>query len=191
MPTELWFPERGERPEVAHKVCNGCDVRAECLAYGLGEGFGIWGGLSERRRRKMRRQAGQECHSEGVTVAEGLVVVEPSENGEFAPLTAPADNRLSPEGRICARPGCDNPLPPKASQWCSRSCQKKVSHQRSRERLQGAQEVPNGVVEVRSARADEHVHLQVPVPMRALLDDGADRVTVVVGVYQLTACRAS
>jgi WhiB family redox-sensing transcriptional regulator len=34
-------------------------VRAECLEYALGhdERFGIWGGLSERERRKLKRRA--------------------------------------------------------------------------------------------------------------------------------------
>jgi WhiB family redox-sensing transcriptional regulator len=37
-----------------------CDVRAECLEYALlhDERFGIWGGLSERERRRLRRRAG-------------------------------------------------------------------------------------------------------------------------------------
>jgi WhiB family redox-sensing transcriptional regulator len=159
MPTEMWFPAPGNVPEVAYKVCNGCDVREERLTYGLAEGFGIWGGLSERRRRKIRRRRAQECHAEEVTVAEDLVVVEPSGNGDFAPLepqnvrkTAPTVPGETVGVRICARPGCDNPLPPKASQWCSRSCQKKVAHQRSRERLQAAQDVTNEVVETRSAK---------------------------------------
>ena len=39
----------------AKKVCLGCDVRGECLEYALqhDERFGIWGGLSERERRKL------------------------------------------------------------------------------------------------------------------------------------------
>ena len=53
MPTSLWFPERGQRPEVALKTCAGCVVQDECLAFGLGERFGIWGGTGERRRKKL------------------------------------------------------------------------------------------------------------------------------------------
>ena len=36
----------------------GCVVREDCLEYALanGEKFGIWGGLSERERRRIRRQ---------------------------------------------------------------------------------------------------------------------------------------
>jgi WhiB family redox-sensing transcriptional regulator len=38
-------------------VCVGCDVRAECLEYAMAndERFGIWGGLSERERRRLRQ----------------------------------------------------------------------------------------------------------------------------------------
>jgi WhiB family redox-sensing transcriptional regulator len=40
-------------------VCRSCDVRAECLEYALehDERFGIWGGMSERERRRLKREA--------------------------------------------------------------------------------------------------------------------------------------
>jgi WhiB family redox-sensing transcriptional regulator len=54
---DLFFPERGGSTREAKEVCRGCVVREECLQYALsnGEKFGIWGGLSERERRKLRR----------------------------------------------------------------------------------------------------------------------------------------
>ena len=57
---DLFFPERGASTREAKEVCRGCVVREECLEYALvnGEKFGIWGGLSERERRRMRRQRG-------------------------------------------------------------------------------------------------------------------------------------
>jgi WhiB family redox-sensing transcriptional regulator len=56
---ELFFPEKGGSTKDAKAVCKSCEVRAECLGYALdhGEAFGIWGGLSERERRRLRRQA--------------------------------------------------------------------------------------------------------------------------------------
>ena len=41
----------------AKEVCRGCVVREDCLEYALanGEKFGIWGGMSERERRRLRR----------------------------------------------------------------------------------------------------------------------------------------
>ena len=55
---DLFFPERGASTREAKSVCRGCDVRLECLEYALGHGekFGIWGGLSERERRRVRRE---------------------------------------------------------------------------------------------------------------------------------------
>ena len=57
---DLFFPERGASTREAKEVCKGCVVRGECLEYALanGEKFGIWGGLSERERRRLRRARG-------------------------------------------------------------------------------------------------------------------------------------
>jgi WhiB family transcriptional regulator, redox-sensing transcriptional regulator len=54
---EAFFPEKGGSTRDAKKVCVGCEVRAECLDYALehDERFGIWGGLSERERRKFKK----------------------------------------------------------------------------------------------------------------------------------------
>ncbi|MCW2908631.1 MAG: transcription factor WhiB [Actinomycetia bacterium] len=56
---EAFFPEKGGSTREAKKVCRGCEVRVECLEYALehDERFGIWGGLSERERRRMKREA--------------------------------------------------------------------------------------------------------------------------------------
>ncbi|MCR2801699.1 WhiB family transcriptional regulator [Microbacterium sp. zg.Y909] len=56
---EAFFPEKGGSTRDAKRVCASCDVRTECLEYALrnDERFGIWGGLSERERRKLKRQA--------------------------------------------------------------------------------------------------------------------------------------
>jgi WhiB family transcriptional regulator, redox-sensing transcriptional regulator len=54
---EAFFPEKGGSTREAKRICSGCEVRAECLDYALAhdERFGIWGGLSERERRRLRR----------------------------------------------------------------------------------------------------------------------------------------
>ncbi len=56
---EAFFPEKGGSTREAKRVCTGCEVRAECLEYALSndERFGIWGGLSERERRRLKRRA--------------------------------------------------------------------------------------------------------------------------------------
>lgn len=54
---DAFFPDKGGSTQDAKKICASCDVRAECLEYALtnGERFGIWGGASERERRKIER----------------------------------------------------------------------------------------------------------------------------------------
>lgn len=52
---DAFFPETGHDPLLARMVCAGCQVRSECLDYALsrGERYGVWGGLSERERRRL------------------------------------------------------------------------------------------------------------------------------------------
>ncbi|PQM49961.1 MULTISPECIES: WhiB family transcriptional regulator [Mycolicibacter] len=54
---EAFFPEKGGSTREAKKICQRCSVRSECLEYALAhdERFGIWGGLSERERRRLKR----------------------------------------------------------------------------------------------------------------------------------------
>lgn len=57
MDTNLFFPERGQTHIVraALAVCERCTVRQECFDYCRLSGLrvGIWGGLSERARRRI------------------------------------------------------------------------------------------------------------------------------------------
>lgn len=68
---DLFFPERGASTREAKEVCRGCVVRAECLEYALtnSEKFGIWGGLSERERRRIRRARSVGGRSSGAASA--------------------------------------------------------------------------------------------------------------------------
>jgi len=54
---EAFFPEKGGSTREAKRICAACPVRDECLDYALrhDERFGIWGGLSERERRRAKR----------------------------------------------------------------------------------------------------------------------------------------
>ena len=56
---EAFFPEKGGSTRDAKRICSGCEVKAQCLEYALAndERFGIWGGLSERERRKLKKRA--------------------------------------------------------------------------------------------------------------------------------------
>ena len=55
---EAFFPEKGGSTRDAKKICQSCEVKTQCLEYALqnDERFGIWGGLSERERRKLRKR---------------------------------------------------------------------------------------------------------------------------------------
>ncbi len=57
---EAFFPEKGGSTREAKRICTRCEVRDECLEYALGadERFGVWGGLSERERRAIKRRGG-------------------------------------------------------------------------------------------------------------------------------------
>ena len=54
---EPFFPADGNDFD-AKQICSSCEVRTECLDYALArnERFGIWGGLSERERRNLKRR---------------------------------------------------------------------------------------------------------------------------------------
>jgi WhiB family redox-sensing transcriptional regulator len=54
---EPFFPEAGGSTRDAKRICGACEGRVECLEYALvhDERFGVWGGLSEKERRRLRR----------------------------------------------------------------------------------------------------------------------------------------
>lgn len=55
---EAFFPEKGGSTKEAKRICDSCEVRIECLEYALdnNERFGIWGGLSEKERRRLKKE---------------------------------------------------------------------------------------------------------------------------------------
>lgn len=66
----MFFPGRGEEVSDAKKVCATCPVIEECRGYALRAGkdlYGIWGGLSEKQRKELRRGLnGSSPHGEMV-----------------------------------------------------------------------------------------------------------------------------
>ncbi len=60
--TSLFFPARGESTAEAKAVCASCPVSDDCLWFALGDSdrrpqrFGVWGGSTERHRRRERRR---------------------------------------------------------------------------------------------------------------------------------------
>lgn len=55
---EAFFPNKGESPEPAQRVCVRCEVRPECLEWALetDQMHGVWGGLTARQRRRILRK---------------------------------------------------------------------------------------------------------------------------------------
>lgn len=55
---DAFYPEKGETTRDAKRICVRCVVSDDCLAYAIRrqEPYGIWGGLSERERRRLTRQ---------------------------------------------------------------------------------------------------------------------------------------
>ena len=56
--TREFFPSNGLGVEAAQKVCRECPVKEPCLEYALLHHIeqGVWGGASERERRRILRQ---------------------------------------------------------------------------------------------------------------------------------------
>lgn len=64
--TELMYPSQGDDVRPAIAICNRCPVAEPCLEYALDnvERFGIWAGLSEKPRRRLRSQRRQAATTE-------------------------------------------------------------------------------------------------------------------------------
>ena len=54
---DLFFPEPGADTSAAREICRSCPVRRMCLDYAVEtrQKFGIWGGMTENQRRRLRR----------------------------------------------------------------------------------------------------------------------------------------
>lgn len=57
---DVFFLDTGRSSAPAKTMCKGCVVTQQCLGYALQNGikYGIWGGLTERERRKLLRERG-------------------------------------------------------------------------------------------------------------------------------------
>ncbi len=56
---DLWFAPGAIEHTQAKSICRKCPVRADCLGYAMTApvDHGVWGGLTERERRRRRREA--------------------------------------------------------------------------------------------------------------------------------------
>jgi WhiB family redox-sensing transcriptional regulator len=62
-PPTTFFPSDGVGVEVARRICAACPVQEQCLEYALVERIdhGVWGGTSERERRRILKQRRREA----------------------------------------------------------------------------------------------------------------------------------
>lgn len=66
---EMFFPAPGESPAAAKAVCATCPVRTQCATaatFDRAERHGVWGGLTERDRRRLRQARRRQHVAEGV-----------------------------------------------------------------------------------------------------------------------------
>lgn len=58
MDVEIFFPASDEDAGPAKSVCMQCPVRHDCLEWAMAtrQGDGVWGGLTETERRRLRRR---------------------------------------------------------------------------------------------------------------------------------------
>jgi WhiB family redox-sensing transcriptional regulator len=71
-PAAAFFPSDGVGVDAARKICDTCKVKAECLEYALVARIdhGVWGGCSERERRRILKRRRQETSETAVAFAE-------------------------------------------------------------------------------------------------------------------------
>ena len=67
VPPETFFPSDGVGVEVARRICATCSMREPCLEYALRNHIdhGVWGGTSERERRRIARRRRLEATVKG------------------------------------------------------------------------------------------------------------------------------
>lgn len=76
LPNEVFFPRRGQAVEPAKRVCAQCDVSEDCLEFALANFIkvGVFGGKSERERRRIRRERRTAARL-GISIEEAAEVV--------------------------------------------------------------------------------------------------------------------
>ena len=62
-PPSVFFPSDGVGVEIAKEICSSCPVKEPCLEYALAArvDHGVWGGASERQRRRILKARRQEA----------------------------------------------------------------------------------------------------------------------------------
>jgi Transcription factor WhiB len=105
----IFFPAQGAPVSAARAICAQCPHQPECLALGLREKYGIWGGTTEMERRSIRRRRRE-------TVMDEQTQVSTNGNGSGHTLTVDTPTTV----RVC--PECSGPVPEGRKVTCSSAC---------------------------------------------------------------------
>jgi hypothetical protein len=138
LPADWFHPERGESTREAKAVCSGCTVRVECLTWALTnfEKHGIWGGTSERERRRIRRRLALGQHVPQLDPApdddhtpDDPVIIDTEEEPAVDLTIVDPPARPAPNGNGRAKRDCEecgDPYYPirKDQRFCSPTCRK-------------------------------------------------------------------
>lgn len=180
VPADWFHPERGESTTDAKTVCATCPVRVPCLTWALDnhEKFGIWGGTSERERRRIKRRMGAGQAIPELTpdwaprirrAAPTAPVPAPEEERPVGltiatPATTPATNGDQPEPRTDACVNCGTRYTParRDQRFHSKECARAwyASH-------------PKGESGKREPRIGKQRAVRAPVKVRAAVKVGA------------------
>ena len=70
-PPEKFFPSDGVGVDIARRVCAGCPVQEPCLEHALRNRIdhGVWGGCSERERRRILKRRRLEASADALSEA--------------------------------------------------------------------------------------------------------------------------
>lgn len=128
----LFHPVRGESTREAKAVCVGCTVSDLCLEWALAtnQSHGIFGGKSERERRRLRRGL--------IPVDDPPATEEEEPTVDLTVVTPPVPTPTNGTGsrkRPCEE--CGDPYYPVRSdqRYCSKVCRKARSNRESRAKL--------------------------------------------------------
>ncbi len=58
MDPNIFFPLKGKTAREAKEICEGCAAQSRCLDWALetDQKYGVWGGASERERRRIKKR---------------------------------------------------------------------------------------------------------------------------------------
>lgn len=96
---EIWFPSNDTDAETAKQICRVCPVKSECRDFAIRhrEPHGVWGGLSETDRRRLKRN-GTTMLERRCTCCDRIFEFDSTAQKRL-PRLCPSCIRFTPEGR--------------------------------------------------------------------------------------------